>query len=100
MSDFLPFQKFIPKALAKYKMTRSARAALVCERFRGLATDVLGEKCAGLVKPKFFKNNILYISVPSSTLAQSVYVHRHDLIAGLNADLDKDPVHDIRTLVE
>lgn len=100
MNDFVHFKSLIPKAIAKYKMTREARAAHVCERFRRLAPELIGEDALNHVRPKFFKGNTLYISVPNSGWAQRVYVHRHDLIMKLNLDSDREDVHEIRTHVE
>lgn len=100
MSDFQAFQKLIPKTLQKYQLTRTARAAMICERFRRLMPTVIGEDADGVIAPKYFKGGTLYISVPSSSWAQRVYVNRHDLIMKLNLDMEKEYVHDIRTLVE
>lgn len=100
MNDFIHFSELIPRALNKYKVTRQARAAKICQRFRDLAPSVIGDEAPIYIKPKFFKGNTLYISVPDSVWAQRIYVHRHDLIMKLNLDMDKDWVHDIRTVVE
>lgn len=99
MSDFIDFKKFLPKALEKYKVTREARAALICNRFREIAPGIIGGD-SGDVKPKFFKGHVLYIAVPSSIWAQRVYVHRHDIIMKLNLEAGSEVVHDIRTVVE
>lgn len=99
MSDFQDWKKWIPKALAKYKMTRQARAALVCERFRSIAPDLLGKEVPAAVQPKFVKNHILTISVPSSLWAQKVIVKRHEILEKLNADVEGAQVDDIRTVV-
>ncbi|MBU0981950.1 DUF721 domain-containing protein [Patescibacteria group bacterium] len=100
MSEFQPFQNWVPKTLQKYKLARQARASLICERFRKLVPEMIGEDCAGVVRPKSFKGGTLYVSVPSSSYAQRVYVHRHDIIMKLNLEVDNDFVHDIRTVVE
>lgn len=89
----------IPNALKRYNVTRASRASLICERFRKLAPSVIGDKALEHIKPKCFKNGILYISVPNSMWAQQVHVHRHDLIMKLNLNLEKDWVHDMRTHV-
>ncbi len=99
MNDFIDFKKFLPKALEKYKVTREARAALICNRFREMAPGIIGGD-AHEIHPKFFKGHTLYVAVPSSVWAQRVYVHRHDLIMKLNLDTESDLVHDIRTVVE
>ena len=99
MSDFLDFKKFLPKALEKYKVTREARAALICNRFREIAPGIIGGDSKE-IHPKFFKGHTLYIAVPNSIWAQRVYVHRHDLIMKLNLEAGNEEVHDIRTVVE
>lgn len=100
MGDFIHFERLIPQALRHYKVTRAARGALICERFRKLSKSMIGEDVPASLKPKYFKSNTLYISVPNSAWAQRVYVHRHDLIMKLNLNMDKDYVHEIRTVVE
>lgn len=100
MSDFIDFKKFLPKALEKYKVTREARAALICNRFRDMAPGIIGGDASENIRPKFFKGHTLYIAVPSSVWAQRVYVHRHDLIMKLNLEAGDETVHDIRTVVE
>lgn len=99
MNKFVQFQNFLPKAIAKYNVSREARAAQVCARFRKLATEVIGEDALKHIGPKFFKHGTLYVRVPSSIWAQRVYVHRHELMIALNLD-EALHVKDIRTLVE
>ena len=99
MSDFTHFADLIPRAVAKYKMTREARAARICARFRDLAPGLIGADAPIYIKPKCFKGGTLYVSVPDSVWAQRVYVHRHDLIMKLNLDLEKEWVSDVRTVV-
>ncbi len=100
MSDFQHFSRWIPKAIVRYNLSRQARAALICKRFRKLAPSIMGEDILKYIKPKYFKRGILYISVPNSLWAQHVFVHRHDLIMKLNLQLEKEWVHDIRTQVD
>lgn len=99
MNDFQSIKKLLPRALANYKLTRQARAALICQHFRELAPKIMGED-AKSVRPKYFKGGTLYVAVPSSAFAQRVYVHRHDIIMKLNLCMEKEAVHEIRTLVE
>ena len=100
MSDFVPLKNLIPKAIANYRLTRQARAALICQHFRELAPRVIGEDAKEEIRPKYFKGGTLYIAVPNSTWAQRVYVHRHDIIMKLNLCLEKESVREIRTVVE
>lgn len=101
MNDFFHFADLVPKALAKYKIEREARAALVCQRFRTLMPSILGEDANHSVKPKFVKGKVLYIAVPSSVWAQRVYVHRHELLMQLNLNMaEHSGVDDLRTVVE
>ncbi len=101
MDDFFSFAELVPKALAKYKIEREARAALVCQRFRTLMPSILGDDAGSSVKPKFVKGGTLYVSVPSSMWAQRVYVHRHELLVQLNLNMaEKSGVDDLRTVVE
>lgn len=100
MNSFVHFKELIPKALAHYKMTRQARAALICARFRDFCDEMISPDADAMIRPKYFKGHTLTIAVPSSLWAQRVYVHRHELLMKLNLDLEKDWVHDIRTVVE
>lgn len=101
MTDFFTFSELVPKALAKYKMEREARAALVCQRFRTLMPSILGPDAATSIRPKFVKGKVLYVAVPSSVWAQVVYVHRHELLVQLNLNMaEHSGVSDLRTVVE
>jgi hypothetical protein len=99
MNSFVDIKKYLPKAIARYNMTREARAAHVCDRFRALAPSIMGEDAMKKITPKFFKGHTLYVSVPNSLWAQRLYVHRHDIIMKLNLDLGKEIVYELRTLV-
>ena len=101
MSDFTHFVDLIPKALARYKLTREARAALVCARFRDLLPGIVGtDALPDGVRPKYFKNGFLVVAVPDSIWAQRIYVHRHELLHRINLHLDKEWVKDLRAVVE
>lgn len=100
MNEFIHFSNFIPNALRKYKMTREARASLICARFRTIVPSVVGEDAPKVVRPKFVKGAVLYVAVPNSMWAQRITVHRHELLLKLNMNLGKDWVKDLRTLVE
>ncbi|MFA6024001.1 MAG: DciA family protein [Candidatus Gracilibacteria bacterium] len=100
MNDFVHFSQFVPNALKKYKLTREARAGLVCARFRTILPTIVGDDLPEAVHPKFLKAGILFVAVPSSIWAQRVFVHRHELLLKLNLHLGKDWVKDLRTVVE
>lgn len=100
MNDFVHFSQFVPNALKKYKLTREARAGLVCARFRTILPSIVGEDLPAAVHPKFLKAGILFVAVPSSIWAQRVFVHRHELLLKLNLHLGKEWVKDLRTVVE
>jgi hypothetical protein len=99
MNDFIQLKDLMPKAIAHYKMERETRAALICRRFREMAPEIVGDGCATVISPKFFKRGVLYVSVPNSLWAQKVYVHRHELLMSLNGSLDKAYIADLRTVV-
>ncbi len=101
MGDFTHFIDLIPKALARYKLSREARAALVCARFRDLLPGIVGGDASDSgVHPKYFKNGFLVVAVPTSIWAQRIYVHRHELLHRLNLHLGKEWVKDLRAVVE
>ncbi len=101
MNDFFSFADLLPKALAKYKMDRQARASLVCKRFSDLLPSIVGEDAKTVVHPKYLKGKILYVVVPNSVWAQRVYVHRHELLMKLRLSLaENSGVDDLRMMVE
>jgi hypothetical protein len=101
MHDFFSFTDLLPRALAKYKLDRQARATLICKRFTDLMPDVLGEDASGVVKAKYVKGGVLYVSVPSSIWAQKVYVHRRELLAKLRLEGEAQRgVDDLRAVLE
>lgn len=100
MADFISFKDLLPKTLLRYQLDRQARAAWVCSRFRSVLPEVVGMEASRHARPKYFKGGVLYVSVSNSLWAQQVYVHRHELLAELNKQLDKPWVKDLRTVVE
>lgn len=106
MNDFIHFKDLIPQALKRYKLTREARAGMICEHARTLIPRIVGrqgdisKQVETRVRPKFFRGGILYVAVPSSVWAQRVYVERHTILEELNAHLDKAWVRDLRAVVE
>jgi hypothetical protein len=101
MSDFLSFTELLPRAIARYHLQRETRAALVCKKFRDLLPSIVGADAAEVVHPKYLKNGVLVVGVPTSVWAQRVYVHRHELLTKLRIQMnDADGVSDLRTVLE
>lgn len=99
MADFIHFSELLPKAIQRYKMGRETRAALVCERFRGCAKELLGESAGQKIQPRHYKHHVLTIAVPDSIWAQKLYNLRHDFLELLNKKGDIE-VKDLKMRVE
>lgn len=96
---FTPLQKILPKTIAELKFTRQARAALVCERYRKLASQIIHPEALNYTSPKFLKGKILTISVENSAWIQLITTKKELLLKKLNENLGKDKITDIKTMV-
>lgn len=98
-SLFTPLQKILPRAIAELKFTRQARAALVCERYRKLAPQIIHPEALNYTSPKFLKEKTLTINVENSAWAQLVVTRKKPLLKRLNENLGKDKITNIKTTV-
>lgn len=96
---FTPFQKILPKALANIGLSREAKAALICERYRKLAPRVVHEQALLHTMPKFFRGATLTVGVTNPAWAGRIATCKKDLLAALNESLGKKTVEDIKTKV-
>lgn len=98
---FTPVSKILPKTFAKFGLTRQARAALVCERYRKAALQLFPPKISLHAWPKCFRGKTLIIGVDHPAYANEIIQKKEQLLALLN---DKKPlkfqITDIRTKVE
>lgn len=97
---FTQLKDLLPRATRKIEMERTLNAALVCEIFRQIRAEVLGNYATRDVEPKFYRSRILTLAVSSSPAAQEIFFHKKELIEHLNKRLGKDAIRDVRTVME
>ncbi|MBI5413642.1 DUF721 domain-containing protein [Candidatus Peregrinibacteria bacterium] len=78
-------------------MTREARAALVCEKYKKLAPKFVHPEALNYTSPKFYKNKVLTIGVENSAWASQVMAKQIELISEINKSLGQKLVEKIQT---
>lgn len=94
---FIPLSKILPRTIQKFGLTRQARAALVCERYRKIAAQIFTPQIQINAWPKYYKNKTLVIGVNHPAYATEVIQQKEKILQFLN---EKCEVKDIRTKVE
>lgn len=96
---FVSLQKILPKAIAKLKFTRQARAALVCEKYRKLAPQIIHPEALNHTSPKFLKGKTLTVGVENSAWTGQIAANKEKLLKELNKALGKKEITNIKTTV-
>lgn len=78
-------------------MTREARAALICEKYRKLASQFVHPEALNHTSPKFYKNRVLTIGVENSAWASQVMAKQVELTDEINRSLGQKLVEKIQT---
>lgn len=100
---FEPFQKFINKAANKHGMTRQMEAASVCQNFRTLLPELFDGKEQGKeqienhIKPAYFKNSVLVVSVENQAWGQEVIMRKEKIIEEMNLKAGRKIIKNLRT---
>lgn len=97
---FTRISQLIGKAVCKLGLERQARAALICEKYRKLAPQILGGKISVHAWPKYFRRKVLVVGVDHPLFASEMNQQKDAIIKLLNEALGKDTIKNIRTIVE
>lgn len=97
---FTHIANIIPKAIRTYGLTRQAKAALICEKYRKVAPSIFSAEILINAWPKYFKGKTLVLGVSHPAYAEEVSQRKHKLKALLNESLGKDYVAAIKTVTE
>lgn len=97
---FTPLAKILPKTINKFGLQREVEAALICEKYRRLAAQLVHADALKHTAPKSFRAGVLTISVENSAWAEQVVKNKEKLVAEINKELGKKAVLNLRTRVE
>lgn len=78
-------------------VAREVTAALVCEKYRKLAPEIIHADALTFTKPQHFRGKTLTIGVTNSAWAQQVMNKKPELLDALNKSLGKTYVTAVRT---
>ena len=95
---FTPLSKLLPKAMQSLGVAREVTAALVCEKYRKLAPEIVHPDVLAFTTPKHFREKTLTIGVQNSAWAGQVIGKKQELLDALNKSLGKTYVTAVRTL--
>ena len=100
---FEPFQKFIKYAANKQGMTRQIEAASVCQDFRAILPKLFEgkeqekEQIENYIKPAYFKNSVLVVSVENQAWGQEVIMRKEKIIEEMNRKAGCKIIKNLRT---
>lgn len=96
---FQRFQDLLPRAAARYGISKEYQAIKVCQTFRGILPDIFkGKKEAqNCIRPGSYKENKLTIDVDSPGWAQEVIMRKEKIIAEMNAKMGRQVIKDLKT---
>lgn len=96
---FVQLKELIPRALASKGLTRQAKAAVVCEKYRTLAPQIVRPDILEHTFPKTFQGGILTVGVENGAWAQLIIAAKIALISGINAAIGDSVVRELKTTV-
>lgn len=96
---FTQLKSLIPRALASKGLTRQAKAAVVCEKFRSLAPKIVRPDILDHSFPKTFRGAVLTIGVENGAWAQLIIAVKMALMKEINAALSDEVVKELKTTV-
>lgn len=96
---FEPFQDFLKKTANRYGLARQVDAAKICHDFRELIPEIFKNKETpeAYIKPAYFKDSILTVSVDSPAWGQEVIMRKPEIIDALNQKAGKQAIKNLRT---
>ncbi|MBP9718475.1 DUF721 domain-containing protein [Candidatus Gracilibacteria bacterium] len=94
---FTPLAKILPAAMVAKKMMRQVTAAVVCEKFRQAAPQIIHPEILTYVRPLHYKGKTLTIGVESSSWAHKIIEKKDLLMRKINDLLRADSVTTIKT---
>ncbi len=98
MDNFTQLKDLLPRAIAKYGVSREVRAAFVCDRTRNAITTIWGNE--GGIRPLYFKDGVITVEVDNSALAQDVFMRKGELINMIeSSEVLSGSIKDVRARV-
>lgn len=98
--SFTHLKDLIPKAASKYQLHGELKAALVVNRASELIKEIFSEELCRHIRVKYVKNDVLWLSVSNSSVAQEVQMKSYELQRKLNESLGREMVKGIRSFQE
>ncbi len=98
MHNFTQLKNLLPRAIARYGVSREVRAALIRDRAKNTVAEIWGDDSG--IRPVYFNEGILTVEVDHSALAQEVFMKKAKFIELVEAGAGLPGViKDIRTRV-
>ncbi|MEK9132453.1 MAG: DciA family protein [Patescibacteria group bacterium] len=96
---FTPLNQILPRAMIQLGVKKEVDAAIVCERYRKLASKIVHKDALNHTFPKSYKGRTLTIGVENSAWAEAVVSKKDALIKELNLAFGKNCVAFLKTRV-
>ncbi|MBU0649470.1 DUF721 domain-containing protein [Patescibacteria group bacterium] len=94
-----PLKQLLDEAIKRTGLGRGVLAAMVCEEFKKVCTELHGQDVFGYIKHVSFQNGDLKIKCASSAVAQNLTINKTRLINEINQGLGSQVVKNLFALV-
>jgi len=92
-------ENLLPKSIKKAGVDSQVSAAVICDDFIKVLSEVFDERVTKKVKPMYIKNKTLTIAVMNSVLAQEIKLHEPEILKKMNVPGKEKIVERLRFLV-
>jgi len=92
-------ENLLPRSIKKAGIDKQVCAAVICDDFIKVLSEVFDERVTKKVKPMYIKNKTLTIGVLNSVLAQEIKLHEQEILRKLNVAGKEKVVERLRFLV-
>lgn len=97
---FTPLRDILPKTAAALGVRKEIEAALVCEKYRKFAPQIVHPDALLHTSPKNFRRGVLTVGVENSAWASVILKSQNELLSELKRSLPKGPgITAVRTKV-
>ncbi|MFC1651962.1 DUF721 domain-containing protein [Patescibacteria group bacterium] len=94
--SFVRIKEVLKKALHQKGLVQAAESGFVCNQWKKVINELLGEKIQKQSKVISFKGGELKIAVLNSVVQQELQLHSREIIQNINQKLEDQKVERIR----
>lgn len=96
---WINLQELIPKIANKYSFGRTLKALEIIHEYRSLAPRFLPEEALKNSTAHSYKDHLLTVHAGDSSTAQTIQIHKHQLLEEINKKYGAQIIREIRILI-